>query len=827
MRICVLRAVLFISEKTAEKRELALIFSCNFDRIIKYMSDPLFKKLDFGQTVRRCCCRMKNSFTIGVLIGNANSPYTLNLMQGIYHASEKLHMNAVYFMGVRSTCYYHSYFVDHAEEDYDYQFNIVYDYVGLGNVDALIISYGSVCVFLDKNNKSEFLKKFRNIPYVLVEETDETGEGGSIIADNYNGMYELVEHLVRDHGYREFAYLSGPHGNTDARERKQAVFDVMEKYQIPFSEDRVAYGDYSKGVEVQINALLDRFPNMEALICANDLMADTAYHECAKRGLVVGRDIAITGYDDWEAAESMNPPLSTVLQNSYDMGYMAAICAHEIINGGKPRTVVVPAHVKYRASCGCWMIGRTQSEKYCSHAGDGSLDEFLDYLLEKIMLANSNEKMKQEIRACAKLLLRNDFTDKASKSQIMMHVENLLVQGRQKYISANALMHVLDEYANGLMRREADPEKFQTLMELKDDIQDTILSHVFKFGNDRYAQYQEETWFLPLITRQMMNHIEDEKEFYRMAMVKLSALKAKSSYVYLFEKPICHRKDEEWKCPDRMYLAAYQTGDTAEAFAEGERPLLTREKGISDYYMGEDVFNMSVFCLFAGEMQYGIFVTEVDTSDLALAYLISMQIANALKFYELSKEQHRTREKLEMLVKEINEKNEVLNFISENDALTGCLNRRGFMERAMTLNRENTGRPACMIYADLDHLKEINDRFGHMEGDFAIRHCAAAIRDAVGERGIVGRIGGDEFVAFVLCEDTEDAEYIITYTKEANRRLNDTPEKEYFIEISMGYQKFVCGEALSITEVLAQADRALYDAKKHRRKTVCKRPEEL
>ena len=307
-----------------------------------------------------------------------------------------------------------------------------------------------------------------------------------------------------------------------------------------------------------------------------------------------------------------------------------------------------------------------------------------------------------------------------------------------------------------------------------------------------------------------------------MALAKLSAMRVKSSYLYVFEEPVRHVKNEKWNCPDKMYLAACQVGDEVEAFSREDWPMLSRDRGIADYYRKDGNFNMSVFCLFAGEMQYGILVMEIETSDIALSYLISMQIANALKFFEMSNEQRRTRRKLEMLVKEINEKNEVLNFISENDALTGCLNRRGFMEQAVVLNRENAGKRACMIYADLDHLKEINDCFGHLEGDFAICHCASAIREAVGSKGIVARIGGDEFVAFSIGESAHDAEKIIEYTREVNRRFNDTPAKDYYIEISMGYQELICREDVSITEVLAQADRALYEAKKKRRKTVYK-----
>lgn len=89
------------------------------------------------------------------------------------------------------------------------------------------------------------------------------------------------------------------------------------------------------------------------MICANDNMADTAYKECLKRGLTVGRDIAITGYDDWELAGIMDPPLTTVLQNANDMGYMAVIGALELCRGRRSYTVVVPARLKIRESCGC------------------------------------------------------------------------------------------------------------------------------------------------------------------------------------------------------------------------------------------------------------------------------------------------------------------------------------------------------------------------------------------------------------------------------------------------------------------------------------------
>ena len=72
---------------------------------------------------------MEKRYTIGVMIGNANSPHTMNLMQGIFHKS---------------------YFGEDTEDDYDYQFNVVYDYQAFADADALIIAYGSLCIFLDE-----------------------------------------------------------------------------------------------------------------------------------------------------------------------------------------------------------------------------------------------------------------------------------------------------------------------------------------------------------------------------------------------------------------------------------------------------------------------------------------------------------------------------------------------------------------------------------------------------------------------------------------------------------------------------------------------------
>ena len=187
---------------------------------------------------------MKKHYTVGVLIGNANSPHTMKFMEGIYQCAASMNVNVVYLLGIHSSFYYRSYFGEDTRDDFDYQFNVVYDYADLTDADALIIAYGTLHIFLENQKKTDFLKKFRNKPCILMEDRDEEGKAASVITDNYHGMYALAE-ASGDHGYRQDRLSVGPKGNTDAEERLKAVRDVMQTYQVPFDESHCLWGFFA------------------------------------------------------------------------------------------------------------------------------------------------------------------------------------------------------------------------------------------------------------------------------------------------------------------------------------------------------------------------------------------------------------------------------------------------------------------------------------------------------------------------------------------------------------------------------------------------------
>ena len=89
------------------------------------------------------------------------------------------------------------------------------------------------------------------------------------------------------------------------------------------------------------------------------------------------------------------------------------------------------------------------------------------------------------------------------------------------------------------------------------------------------------------------------------------------------------------------------------------------------------------------------------------------------------------------------------------------------MEHALKLLRDKQGQKVYIVFADLDHLKEINDTFGHAAGDFAIVTAADYLRKCMPRNAIIARIGGDEYVAFVIrdCDGNElyDSDTITHY----------------------------------------------------------------
>ncbi len=155
-----------------------------------------------------------------------------------------------------------------------------------------------------------------------------------------------------------------------------------------------------------------------------------------------------------------------------------------------------------------------------------------------------------------------------------------------------------------------------------------------------------------------------------------------------------------------------------------------------------------------------------------------------------------------------------LSHLAISDELTGLYNRRGFLLLGSERMKLAHGmkKNVLLFFADLDNLKQINDQFGHKEGDEALLKTAEIFRNTFRNSDITGRFGGDEFTALVIEEYGQTADTISRRLQEnmAELAANNT---QYPLSLSVGMTRYAAEMRSSLRKLLAQADQALYKQK--------------
>ncbi len=214
-----------------------------------------------------------------------------------------------------------------------------------------------------------------------------------------------------------------------------------------------------------------------------------------------------------------------------------------------------------------------------------------------------------------------------------------------------------------------------------------------------------------------------------------------------------------------------------------------------------------------------------------------------LERYRLVVENHRlleelttANEDLERRVEErtskLREQNEALRRarqrieeLSRRDSLTGLTNRR-WLDEVFRVEVERSKRydaPLSVVMVDLDHFKAVNDSFGHTVGDQVLRSAADALAGAARMTDVVGRYGGEEFLALLPNTRIEQARVLAERLRAALREMPVAFRPEP-VTASFGVAQWAPGD--SPTDVVDRADEALYEAKHAGRDRVVSRDAE-
>jgi diguanylate cyclase (GGDEF)-like protein len=763
----------------------------------------------------------KDTKIICVLLGDVSNDFIWELMRGMYNGAMRRQVHLIFLLGVQK----HAAPMDAGLNQQEaVHYNSIYDYTSLVGADSLIVACGSLSGFTGKDGRKLFMDRFADIPYVLLQESFENGQKDKsyIAVDNYYSFIQCVEHLIQVHGYRKIAYLSGPEGHPEARERMRAYRDTMKKYGLPVTEKMIAFGDFSEFADAHVATLIDNNPGLEAIVFANDEMAKAGYRECRKRCISIGSDLAITGFDDFSVARSLEPPLTSVSQDAYKMGELAVMQAASLAEGRRVTPVELKTQFHVRGSCSCAPgAGYPQAEPQA--LGE---EGCLDAIIADIMKDVPNRYKDNEVTRYGTLLgkcLRHFYriasnckqkeVDKAALYN-WMH-EELKLQD----ISIFTLARHLGDFLQQLYRFEKNEQTIKNIAVIVALAQQYLYSNDLHGLNERFEDFRMQSWFVPEFIRDLVDRDDEDESVFLSVVERLRILKMNSVFLFLLEEPQVYRRNlNMWTPPQKMCLAACHSGNETKAYPRSQMPVVTKDQILSILPVFANSEHMMALSIFSGEVHYGILMCDADIGMMPFLHVIGLQLGMLMNFLDLKRKEKIISDELE----DMREKNEILNFLSEYDQLCGLLNRRGFIQRAIRRNRENVGKTAYCVFMDLDHLKEINDTFGHSAGDDALHDVSIILKSITDDMDLIARIGGDEFVGMFITDSPDFGCSFKAKFKAACEEYNSRSGKLYFVEASVGVTKFTCTQGLEISTIIGEADKYLYKAKQLRRKTIRK-----
>ena len=776
---------------------------------------------------------MERRLNIGLMISHLEDDFASAVCRGAIIGAKEIDANLIIFPGR----YIDAVYVDKKRTEYEYQYNTLFSYAYPEDIDVLLILIGTIGSGMSYEKKQAFLKDMGDIPIITI--ASEVEGYPSVCFDNKSGLTECIEHLIDEHGCRRIGFVSGPKTNGDAIERLEVYTETLKKHGIPVDENRIVYGRFSQYSQAVVNELLDRCPDLEAIAFANDAMAGGAYEVFEQRGIEVGKDILVTGFDDAPVAVNLVPTLTTVRADAAELGYDAVIECTELRKSGKLSSRLVRSSMVKRRSCGC----RGDSSSSDSNSDDVFVFNHCwcrsdmqtaaavgKYLFGSLKSVEFLEQVKPAFDSYIKNIFRMLGSDdhggitltKEAADYIPAAFEDLLTPLAMKYIDQDKLCTVISYLCRRFTAGLSDNEDKRRMENISIGMYQILMRAVAIYSNKRIEDVEFLTWQSNSITKDMLLFDSYDDQGYGSVTDKLTRLNIASSYIYIFPETITHSKEEKWAPPPRVMLKSYHNADKWEVVPTEDQELTIRNLFNHSYIPTDRRFTMVLSAIFLNADHYGLFLCELEYEYFYYISALSAQLCAAMKILRLIQDKENIQQELERTLMQIKEKNIQLDAMSKIDVLTGAYNRRGFFAQASSIitSPMNEDRDALIIFADLDSLKTINDSFGHEDGDFAIKNAARILHDSFRSSDVIGRIGGDEFSILAMVEHAsgeEIASIVRSRIDETTVSFNATHTKPYIVHMSVGVYAFKCGKDVELSKILAKADDVLYEEKKKKK----------
>ena len=270
------------------------------------------KELNYKPNTVARNLKTKNTRTIGVIVEDMTIFSIPDIVDGITEHCEEnnfqiLLINLRLFKKYNDFYYHRDDYYDRVEQE----------------IDKLIARQveGVIYVTAHERVMKCILEKLP-VPAVMAYGYTQNKNIPSIVVNDEDGAHQIVKHLV-DNGHRKIGIITGKPDSIHTQERLLGMQRAFYENQILYNPESVYYGDWTRQSGYNgTDQLLEQ--GVTAICCMNDLMAGGVYDRMEERGMLPGKEVSVTGYDNRELSGYYKPPLTTISLPLHDIGYTAS-----------------------------------------------------------------------------------------------------------------------------------------------------------------------------------------------------------------------------------------------------------------------------------------------------------------------------------------------------------------------------------------------------------------------------------------------------------------------------------------------------------------------
>ena len=522
---------------------------------------------------------------------------------------------------------------DKYEAYYEYQYNVLFDYAAKANFDYIIAPVGTIAYAYNNELKKVFLENFKGTPVLCVASEIEGFD--CLEFDNRSGVISAVNYLA-ERGRRHIGILAGSAENGECIERCEAYRTALAQNGLEFKESYLMHSAMSYDSKEDAERLLDNNPELDAVICINDLIASMVYDAVSERGKIVGKDIAVIGFDDQPFAKDMEPPLASVKADASRLGEAAVEKAYNYLNGIKDDRRLVDTSFIPRGSC--FADKRFISTPETLFMGDTAAIK--RNLMEYITDGTGSEKEAKVIFEPLSGLLdffEKEFFRHAAPESSKKTADEYLMRvfgNKDVFNGETTRLYTLRDNLYVWLLRNCSGENLPFIQKLLNSVE----KYIGEKTDTAPKSFIDRTHLDNLFIRDSLMFGGNLKDSYADIQKRLCNLGSVTSYLYILEKPVEHHNGEKNLDDVKWLFKSYCYGANCFNIPEKEQRIDTPQVFDNPKLVSDRTRILIAADLFTAETQYGLALLEPESLDfIDELELVTYQLSSAVRSLDILK----------------------------------------------------------------------------------------------------------------------------------------------------------------------------------------------